>query len=173
METTEAGAESPAHVRQPALHFILWLMPVLITAGIGAIASMDAIRLYDELERPRWAAPANLFAPVWSLLYLLMLLAVWRVSVQAASATRTLALSLFSIQLVANAVWTWLFFARQLGMWAFVDAVFLFLLMSACCVGFMRLDRPAGWMLLPSVPWLAYAAALTLAIWQRNPVMQH
>lgn len=51
----------------------------LLTAVCGALASVNAPVLYAALQRPDWAPPASVFGPVWSVLYLLMIVAAWLV----------------------------------------------------------------------------------------------
>jgi tryptophan-rich sensory protein len=113
------------------LGLVGWLATVLVAAAIGALASVDAPSFYAELERPTWAPPAGVFGPVWTVLYALMGIAAWLVwrarEVLGASA----ALRLFLVQLVANALWSWLFFAWRLGAWAFVEVVLLWCLVAA------------------------------------------
>lgn len=68
-----------------------------------------------------------------------------------------------------NALWTWFFFAWRMGTAALVDIAILLLLIVLTALAFARIRRLAGLLLLPHVVWVGYAAALTLAIWQRNP----
>ena len=58
---------------------LAWLGVTFLAASLGAIASAGAGAFYQSLLRPAWAPPGSLFAPVWSLLYLLMGLAAWLV----------------------------------------------------------------------------------------------
>jgi translocator protein len=79
------------------------------------------------------------------------------------------ALALFLVQLGLNALWTWLFFAWHLGMWAFVEIVVLGLMILATIVAFGRIRTLAAWLLLPYLAWVSYATALTYAVWRLNP----
>jgi tryptophan-rich sensory protein len=153
------------------LGLVGWLATVLVAAAIGALASVDAPSFYAELERPTWAPPAGVFGPVWTVLYALMGIAAWLVwrarEVLGASA----ALRLFLVQLVANALWSWLFFAWRLGAWAFVEVVLLWCLVAATTVSFWRIRKAAGALLVPYLAWVTFAAALTFAVWRRNPTL--
>ena len=100
------------------LGLVAWLAVTFAAAWVGAIASLDAGSFYAQLARPQWAPPSSLFAPVWSLLYALMAIAAWLVwRVRGFKANRG-ALLLFLVQLAANALWTWLFFAWHAGAWS-------------------------------------------------------
>lgn len=140
-----------------------------MAAAVGAIASVDARSFYSELTRPDWAPPGWLFGPVWSVLYTMMALAVWLVWRAAGFPRATPAIVLFAAQLVANALWSWLFFAWHLGAWAMAEIIVLWLLILATIVAFWRIQRFAAALLVPYLAWVSFAAALTFALWQRNP----
>jgi tryptophan-rich sensory protein len=148
-----------------------WLAVTFVAAAIGAFASARAASFYGELLRPSWAPPASWFGPVWSVLYVLMAVAawvVWRVPLEARSRTP---LVLFLFQLVANALWSWLFFVWRLGGLAFADVVVLLALIAATLVSFWRVKRVAGALLLPYLCWVGFATALTWSVWQSNPTL--
>src|SRR4051812_10810941 len=96
-----------------SLGLLGWLLVAFAAAAVGAIASVDAASFYAQLSKPSWAPPAKLFGPVWSALYTLMGVAAWLVWRSARPAK--LALALFIAQLLANALWSWLFFAWHKG----------------------------------------------------------
>jgi len=156
-------------VSKQILGLLGWLLLTFAAAAIGGVASADAGAFYQQLTRPGWASPAWLFAPVWSALYLLIGIAawlVWRVRGFRGAGT---ALSLFLIQLAANALWTWLFFAWQQGALAFGEILILWALILGTVVAFWRVRPLAGALLLPYLAWVTFASALTFSIWQRNP----
>jgi tryptophan-rich sensory protein len=138
-------------------------------AGLGAVASAEAGTFYAMLVRPGWAPPGWLFAPVWTLLYALMAVAAWLVWRAHGFAAALPALAVFVAQLIANALWSWLFFAWQQGALAFVEVLLLWGLIVATVVAFWRLNVLAAVLLLPYLAWVTFAAALTFAVWQRNP----
>lgn len=152
-----------------AAGLLAWLAVVFVAAGLGAIASSDAPAFYGQLAKPGWAPPASVFGPVWSVLYLLMAVAAWLVWREPASEARRGALTLFVVQLVVNALWSWLFFAWRQGGLAFLDVLALLGLVIATAAAFWRLHRAAGLMLLPYIAWVGFASALTWAVWQGNP----
>ena len=99
----------------------------------------------------------------------MMAIAAWWVWRKAGWPGARPALWVYAAQLVANALWSWLFFAWRDGAWAFVGALALWALVAATLAVFWRMHRPAGQMLLPYLVWVSYAAALTWSVWQRNP----
>jgi len=157
-----------AHSTQ-ALGLAGWLLLTLSAAAVGAIASADAGAFYQQLSRPPWAPPGWLFAPVWSALYLLIGIAAWLVWRERGLRGARTALSLFVIQLAANALWTWLFFAWREGTLAFIEILILWALIVATLVAFWRVRPLAGGLLLPYLAWVTFASALTFATWRMNP----
>ena len=148
-----------------------WLAVSFAAGGIGAYASATAAQFYGALVQPRWAPPAWLFGPVWSVLFLLMGISAWLVWRRHGFRAAPLALGLFLVQLVANALWTWLFFVWQRGALALAEIVVLWLLIAATCLAFRPLHRGAALLLLPYLLWVSFATALTLSLWQLNPAV--
>lgn len=146
-----------------------WLGVTFLAAGLGAAASVDAGAFYAELVLPAWAPPASIFGPVWSVLYLGMGIAAWLVWRVNGFKPARWALTLFLIQLAVNSLWSWLFFGWRQGALAFVDIVILLGLIVAMLTAFFRVRILAGWLLVPYLMWVSFAAVLNLVIWQLNP----
>jgi tryptophan-rich sensory protein len=155
-------------IKEQALGLFGWLGASFAAGGLGAIASSNAGVFYGQLSRPPWAPPGWLFGPVWSVLYLLIGLAAWLVWRKHGYHGASAALQLFIVQLIANALWTWLFFEWHLGAVAFVEIVVLWLLIAATLFCFWRLHRPAALLLVPYLAWVSFATALTFALWRLN-----
>ena len=126
---------------------------------------------YDSLRRPAWTPPSWVFAPVWTLLYLLMGIAAWRVWLRHGFGhpDARLALLLFLVHLVFNAAWTWLFFGRHLLAAAAIEIVILWAMIVALVALFWKRDRMAGWLLIPYLLWVTYASTLSIAFAALNP----
>ena len=152
-----------------ALGLLVWLAVAFAAAAIGAVATVDAGSFYSQLVRPTWAPPGWAFGPVWTVLYLLMAIAAWLVWREQGAGDRRLALTLFMVQLGANALWSWLFFAWRNGALAFAEVLVLLALIAATIAVFWRVRRLAGVLLLPYLAWVCLATALTWAVWQGNP----
>jgi tryptophan-rich sensory protein len=139
-----------------------------LTALAGGIGSTDAPWLYVQLVRPAWSPPAWVFAPAWTLLYVLMTLSAWLVvRARGWPAARPLML-LFAAQLLTNGLWSWLFFNWRLGEVAIADIVLLLVLIVVMMVAFWRVRPLAGMLLVPYFAWVGFATALTVAMWWLN-----
>jgi tryptophan-rich sensory protein len=161
--------ESTFSKSRQALGFVGWASLTFAAAAVGAFASVDAGVFYAELARPSWAPPAWVFGPVWSALYALMAASAWWVWRTRGFAGARTALVLFIVQLVANALWSWLFFAWRQGGLAFAEVLLLWCLIVATIVAFRRISLVAAVLLYPYWAWTTFAAALTFSIWRLNP----
>lgn len=132
-----------------ALGLAGWLLLSFAAAALGGIASANAGSFYQQLSRPEWAPPSSVFGPVWTVLYLLMGVAAWLVWRQRGFSDAGGALGLFVAQLLANALWTWLFFAWRQGALAFGEILLLWALVLATLVAFWRVRPLAGALLVP------------------------
>lgn len=161
---------APSFQKQ-ALGLLGWLAATLATGALGAFASASAATFYMQLVRPPWAPPAWLFGPVWSVLYVMMGIAAWLVWREHGFRGASTALKLFAAQLVANALWTWLFFVWRQGALSLAEIVLLWLLIAATITTFWRLNRLAAMLLLPYLAWVSFATALTWSLWRLNPAL--
>lgn len=165
---TQAAAPRP----NQALGLVAWLVLCIATSGIGALASANARSFYAVLVRPAWTPPGWVFGPVWSALFLAMAVSAWLVwRVPQASKARSVALGLFVAQLVANALWSWVFFAWNLGGVAFAEVLLLWLLIAGTLAAFWRIEPLAGMLLVPYLAWVTFASVLNYALWQLNPAI--
>ncbi|HEY8452645.1 MAG: TspO/MBR family protein [Micromonosporaceae bacterium] len=137
---------------------------VAAVALVGSLA-VDGGRGYARLDRPAWAPPGWVFAPVWTVLYASIAVAGWLVWRRVGLGPPLVP---YAVQLLLNAVWTPLFFGAGAYGPATVDVVLLWLAIGATVVVFHRVHRVAAWLLVPYWAWVTYAAALTVAIWWRT-----
>jgi len=155
-------------MRRDILGLAGWLVVAFAVSSVGALASIEAREFYGQLVQPAWAPPPWLFGPVWTVLYALMAIAAWLVWRSGGIRSHRSAFALFGIQLALNALWSWLFFAWKAGAWAFAEVLVLWLFILATLLAFWRVSRLAGALLLPYLLWVAFAAALNLALWRLN-----
>ena len=139
--------------------------------GIGSVFTMAAIPTwYATLQKPPFTPPNWLFAPAWGTLYLLMGIAafiVWRRGWQNRP-VRT-ALIIFLIQLILNALWSVVFFGLESPLYGMVVILALWIAILFTIINFYRISAIAGWLLLPYILWVSFAAVLNISIWVLNP----
>ena len=124
-----------------------WLALTLGAAWLGSRYLPD--EWYKSLNKPTWNPPNWIFAPVWSVLYLLMALAAWLVWKQYEWMGARLRLGLFVVQLLLNAAWTWTFFGLHRPDLALADILVLWAAILMTLILFWQLVPLAGILLLP------------------------
>ncbi len=139
-----------------------------ISAIGGWIAAQSVGTWYRTLQKPFFNPPDWLFAPVWTLLYLMIAVAGWRVWRAPGLADARSAMAAYAMQLALNLAWSFLFFGGRLIGVALTEIVLLFAAIVVNAVLFWRIDRVAGWLLAPYAAWVAFACALNLALWRLN-----
>jgi len=151
------------------IFLLFWLGLCFAVAGIGGRWTANEIpKWYRTLVRPRIAPPNWVFAPIWTLLYALMAIAAWQVSLSASSPLRTWGLGLFLVQLALNCAWTWIFFRQHALGAALVEMVLLWVAIAATTLVFVRVAPAAAWLLAPYLLWVSFAAVLNAAYWRLN-----
>lgn len=152
------------------LKLIASLVTVLAAGAIGSVATAKAIPTwYAALAKPRFNPPEWLFGPAWTVLYLLMAVAAFLVWKQGfGSPGVKLALAVFLLQLILNALWSVLFFGLRSPLAGMVDIVVMWVAILWTIVLFFRVSVPAGVMLLPYIAWVSFAAVLNAAILRLN-----
>lgn len=146
-----------------------WVALSLCTGAVGAVASARARTFYAALNRPSWSPPGWLFGPVWTVLYVMMGTAAWLVWREQGWAGAKGALTIFCVQLVLNAIWTWLFFAWHRGGMAFAELLLLAASIVGTMVAFAQVRPLAAALLIPYIAWVSFASMLNYSLWRRNP----
>ncbi|TAM99732.1 MAG: tryptophan-rich sensory protein [Rhizobiaceae bacterium] len=146
------------------------IVPVVAASLLGQWATYPNLApWYAGLVKPSFNPPNWIFAPVWTILYLLMAYALWRIlKVSGNDADRRAALILFFVQLALNALWSWLFFGLNNPLAGLLNIVPQLLLILATIDRFRRLDRLAALCLAPLAAWVAFASLLNFEIWRLN-----
>jgi tryptophan-rich sensory protein len=123
---------------------------------------------YKTLARPAIAPPNWIFAPVWTLLYVLMAIAAWLVTQSAPTPQRNLAIALFLVQLALNLAWSWFFFRRHTLGTALAEVVLLWAAIGACTLLFRTVSPLAAGLMLPYWAWVSFASLLNEEFWRLN-----
>lgn len=157
--------------RLASLFRLLVAVALPLAAGIlGAFLTVDSVRdWYPSLVRPSFAPPSWVFGPVWTTLYVMMGVASWMVWRTGAGTPEVRgALVIYGVQLALNFAWSPLFFGLRQPALALVDIVLLLGLVAWTVVRFYRVSKPAGWLLIPYLGWVAFATVLNAGFWWLN-----
>lgn len=153
-------------ITEQILGAVGWLTVTFGAAWLGSRFLPD--EWYKNLKKPAWNPPNKIFAPVWSVLYLLMAAAAWLVWRDYGFSLAFFPLILFLIQLLLNTAWTWTFFGlHRIGI-ALADIAVLWVFILATLTLFWQFVPLAGILLLAYLAWVSFAAILNLTIFKLN-----
>jgi benzodiazapine receptor len=160
---------SPFNARTQAMGLVASVLVTFAAAGLGNWATMTSVgQWYQDLAKPAWTPPDWVFGPVWTAIYLMMAVAVWLVwRKQGLSAARW-PLGLFLTQLVLNTLWSVVFFGLRRPDLAAAEIVVLWVAIQAMVLAFWRRSAAAGWLLVPYLAWVTFAAGLNFQIARMN-----
>ena len=152
------------------LRFIISII-ICQSAGIfGSLFTFEAVPdWYITLEKPFFAPPNWIFGPVWIILYFLMgvsLYIVWKDELK--SKTRNVFFVVFAIQLILNALWSFLFFGLKSPLLGLVDILILNALVVVTIFYAKRVSKYAAMLLIPYMVWIIIASVLNYAIMVLN-----
>jgi tryptophan-rich sensory protein len=159
--------------RSRLVELIVLALFVALCLGIGALGasvvqgSVDT--WYADLGKPAFTPPDWVFGPVWTLLYVLMAVAAWRVWRAADSDTARGPLTLFALQLALTLGWIVVFFGLLKIGAAVATIVVLDVGVIVTTLAFRTVDRIAALLMVPYVAWVGFATVLNIAIWRLNP----
>ena len=145
------------------LSLAVFLLLVFGAAALGALFKPG--EWHAALAKPSWNPPNWLFAPVWTVLYLMIGVSGWLVWQRAGLGA---AMGLYAVQLLLNAAWSWLFFGRHAIGLALVDIVVLLAAIVATIAAFLPISSVAAGLLVPYALWVTFATALNASIWRLN-----
>ena len=141
--------------------FISILIPVGLGALVGFITSGSTN--YSNLNQPSFAPPAIVFPIVWTILYTLMGISSYIIS-ESNSQNKEKAISTYWIQLIINLLWSIIFFAFDLKVLAFFWIILLIVFVVKMIKQFLSINKTAGYLQIPYLLWLIFAAILNLSI---------
>jgi len=141
----------------------------LIAAGSGGYAT-DIGDWYRGLQKPTWQPPDWLFAPVWTLIFALVAWSAGAAWHAAEPGQRAAAVVLpFSINLVLNVAWSFLFFRWRRPRVALGELMALWLSIVALIILLWPISPLASMLLLPYLLWVSFAGFLNYTIVRLNP----
>ncbi|KPJ57195.1 TspO protein [Parcubacteria bacterium DG_74_2] len=174
--------------------FVVSILVCQLAGFIGSFFTAPAIPTpwFAELKKPSFFPPNWLFAPAWTVLYLLMgisLFLVWKknwgIIITAGEQEKKAwnpfstklwrgswreenAVLIFSLQLVLNVLWSVIFFGLKSPGIAFFEILMLWFAILYTIVNFYRISKPAAYLLIPYILWVSFATLLNFSTWQLN-----
>lgn len=148
------------------------IISLLITLGgsfvVGKFIS-GSTEMYEGLNRPWFSPPSWVFSVVWTILYILMGIAAYRIYLRYKEGEKTKgALIFYGIQLLLNFAWSIIFFVFRLYGLAFIELIILLIFIIITTIKFFKFDKVAGWLMVPYIIWVSFAGVLNFFIWMLN-----
>ena len=149
------------------------LISILIPLAVGSLSGFytsSGVNGWYALANKPWFNPPNwVFAPVWTLLYILMGIAfylVWNAKTE--KSLKQIAMLFFVLQLVLNFFWSVIFFKAQQPGWAFAEIMAMWVMILLTIIWFGKISSTAAWLMVPYICWVSFATVLNYAIWKLN-----
>ncbi len=153
------------------LRILLCVVICLAVGYLSSITTQSSIKTwYPTIEKPIFNPPNWVFAPVWTLLFILMGIAAGRVWNQLETNKELVkkGLLFFGVQLALNALWSYLFFGLQNIFLGLIEIILLWLVIYETYLIFKKIDKKASYLLLPYLAWVGFATILTASIFWLN-----
>ncbi len=143
-------------------------VPLLAGLGSSVFTLTSIPTWYAALNKPWFTPPNAAFGPVWTILYIMMGLALFLIWRSPRTRTRDVGIALFAAQLTVNVVWTVVFFGLQNTLYGLLTIVLLWILIAATIYQLYKVDRRASYLLVPYIAWVTIATALNASVYLLN-----
>lgn len=144
-------------------------LPLAVGGVAGLFTRPEIDKWYQTIEKPDWQPPSWVFGPVWTVLYILMGIALYLVwKSNAPENKKRPDIILWIIQLVFNFFWSFIFFRQHQLDWALGEIIVLWFFILLTIFAFARISKLAAWLLVPYISWVSFASILTYTIYQLN-----
>ena len=152
---------------------IPFITALLIPISLGLIVSLlipNMKALYESLEKPFFAPPSIVFPIAWTIIYVLMGIASYKVYIKKyQNIDVSSAIFVYEIQLLLNILWSFIFFSFRLYGLAFIELFILFIFVILTAIRFYQKSGiKTALLLTPYILWLIYAGVLNFYIWMLN-----
>ncbi len=147
--------------------YIFFIAIALLTGGLSALLTSGNMDLYSRIQSPPLAPPGILFPIVWTILYILMGISASRVYI-ANNKNWNTSLTIWTVQLAINFLWSIIFFNLQAFLFAFLWLLLLWTLIILMIFMFYKQDKLAAYLQIPYLIWVTFAGYLSLSIYLLN-----
>ena len=146
--------------------FFLSVFICFLAGGVGSYFTFPEIKTwYVALQKPFFNPPNWVFGPVWSLLYLMMAVSLYLVwETKSKKNEKQQGLYFFFIQLVLNSLWSIVFFGLHSPFFSLIIIISLWSMILFTLLNFMKINKTAGWLLVPYLAWVSFATVLNFSV---------
>lgn len=151
-------------------NFIKLMLSLAVCQGAGFFGSIFTVKSvstwYTTINKPFFNPPNWIFAPVWTILFVLMgvsLFLIWSRPLLAKK-KRKRAMFIFGLQLIFNFLWSIAFFGLKSPLLGFIVIIILWILILMTIIKFFKISKTAGCLLIPYILWVSFASVLNFFI---------
>jgi len=137
-------------------------------AGSQLSGSESVPQIYNNLNQPSFSPPSWIFAPVWTILYILMGISAYLIWKRRKEENVKNSLVLFFVQIFFNLIWPIIFFGFGNYLLAFIDILLLLVLIFLTMKSFYKTSKTATYLLIPYILWVSFASFLNLTFLMIN-----
>lgn len=152
--------------------FVRLMVSLFVPLAVGTLAGMitatSVTSWYTTLHQPFFSLPSWIFAPVWTVLYLVMGFSFYLIWMLKPSKARSQAMVIFGIQLLLNFGWTLLFFYFKTIGGALAEMIVLWISIFTMIIAFYRIKPLAAFLNIPYILWVTFAMMLNAGYWILN-----
>ncbi len=146
----------------------VYILSILLTLAVGALSGfLSDMSGYGQAIKPALTPPNWVFPVVWNILYIMMGISLARI-VLSDSTNKKPAIYLYLLQLLMNFSWSLIFFNLQAYSFAFIWLCLLIIVVVFTIIKFGKIDKIAGYLLIPYLLWLLFACYLSYSVMQLN-----
>ncbi len=152
-----------------SLKLIIAILLPMVVGGFSGFLTANAIGTwYTTLNQPSFNPPNWVFGPVWTTLYLIMGISLYRIWSLPISEERNNAIKIFALQMTLNFFWSLIFFKWHLIGLALAEIIVMWFMIATMIHHFRKLDAAAGYMNIPYLLWVSFASILNGAYYFLN-----
>ena len=154
-------------IKNKFLSFIFFAVITYAASAIGGLATISFKEpWYSLLTKPLYNPPDWIFAPIWTLLYLMMTIAIWLFWHSKKGNKKTV--YIYFIHLIFNTTWSVVFFVFHKIFLALIVLIILIFLIITLAIKFKRVNLISYYLMIPYLLWCFYALILNLRLYTLN-----
>lgn len=138
---------------------------IVIILGVGMVIGMltgqNIPTWFIHLESPSFAPPNWIFAPVWTVLYIMIAISGWLIFLN--DQLRGKVFIIYAIQLGLNFLWSFIFFCWHQIDLALLEMSVLWIFLLWNIRVFNNISKTAGYLLIPYFAWISFAWILNFS----------
>lgn len=144
------------------------IISVLVPLGLGFLVSiLTNSNMYGSIIKPSFAPPGILFPIVWTILYILMGISSYLVSISN-HYLKDKSLIIYYIQLIINLLWSFFFFTFKLYLFSFIWIILLIIIVIIMIIMFYKINKLSAYLQIPYLIWIIFASILNFSIYLLN-----